>query len=102
MRRRGLLAGIALFFGTLFVTVNHARAQDEPFPVELRVGETFEVCISGQIVCPARTPICDNPKVAVPVDVPGGLGFQGVGSGTTLCSAASAVGPRRVFRITVR
>jgi len=102
MRRRGLLAGIALVFGTLFVTVHHARAQDEPFPVERLVGDTFEVCASGEIVCPARTPICDNPKVAIPVDAPGGLGFQGVGPGTTLCSAATAAGPRRVFRITVR
>ena len=77
MRRRGLLAGIALVFGTLFVTVHHARAQDEPFPVERRVGETFEVCTSGQIVCPARTPICDDPKVAVPVEVQGGAGLPG-------------------------
>lgn len=102
MRRRGLPAGIALVFGTLFVTVHHAPAQDEPFPIELRVGETFEACTSGQIVCPARIPICDDPKIAVPVDVSGGLGFKGVGPGTTLCSAASAVGPRRVFRIIVR
>ena len=102
MRRRGLLAGIALVFGTLFVTVHHARAQDEPFPIDLRVGETFEACTSGQIVCPARIPICDDPKVAVPAGTPEGLGFKGVGPGTTLCSAASAVGPRRVFRITVR
>ncbi len=100
--RRGLLAGIALVFGTHFMAVHHARAQDEPFPVELRVGETIEICATGEIICPARTPICDNPKVAVPVDAPGGLGFQGVGPGTTLCSAASAAGPRRVFRITVR
>ena len=102
MRRRVLLAGIVLVFGTLLAAVHHARAQDEPFPVNLQVGETFGLCASGQIVCPARTPICDNLKVAVPVDVQGGLGFRGVGSGTTLCSAASAVGPRRVFRITVR
>ncbi len=102
MRRRGLPAGIVLVFGALLVTAHHARAQDEPFPIGLRVGETFEVCSSGQIVCPARTPICDDPKIAVPVDVPGGLGFMGAGPGTTLCSAASAVGPRRVFRITVR
>ena len=102
MRRRGLLAGIALVFGTLVVTAPHARAQDEPFPIELRVGETFEACTSGQIVCPARTALCDDPKIAIPVDVPGGLGFKGVGPGTTLCSAASAVGPRRIFRITVR
>jgi len=102
MRRRGLLTGIALAFGILLGTVHHARAQDEPFPVALSVGDTFEICTSGQIACPARTPICDDPKVAVPVDAPGGLGFQGVGPGTTLCSAASAIGPRRVFRITVR
>jgi hypothetical protein len=102
MRRSGLLAGIALAFGTLLVTAHHVRAQDEPFPVELRVGETFEVCTSGQIVCPARTSLCDDPKIAVPVDATGGLGFKGVGPGTTLCSAASAIGPRRVFRITVR
>ena len=102
MRQRVLLAGIALVFGVLFVTAHHARAQDEPFPVGLQVGETFDACASGQIVCPARAPICDDPKVAVPADVNGGLGFRGVGPGTTLCSAASAVGPRRVFRITVR
>ena len=102
MRRLGYPAGIALVFITLLVTVHYARAQDEPFPIEMRAGETFDVCTSGQIVCPARTPICDDPKVAAPVDLPGGLGFQGIGPGTTLCSAASAAGPRRVFRITVR
>jgi hypothetical protein len=102
MVRRGLLAGTALVFGTLIAAVHPARAQDEPFPVKLRVGETFEACVSGQIICPARTPICDDPKIAVPVDMPEGLGFRGVGPGTTLCSAASAAGPRRVFRINVR
>ena len=102
MRQRVLFAGIALVLGVLFMTAHHARAQDGPFPIELQVGETFDACSSGQIVCPARAPICDDPKVVVPADVNGGLGFRGVGPGTTLCSAASAVGPRRVFRITVR
>jgi len=102
MRKRVRLAGIALVFGIFFVTAKYGSAQDEPFPIGLRVGETFDACASGQIVCPARVPICDDPKVAVPADVNGGLGFRGVGTGTTLCSAASAVGPRRVFRITVR
>jgi hypothetical protein len=102
MRQRILLAGIALVFGVLFGTAHHALAQDGPFPIGLQVGETFDACTSGQIVCPARVPICDDPKVAIPADVNGGLGFQGVGPGTTLCSAASAVGPRRIFRITVR
>ena len=102
MRRLGHLAGIALVFGAILGAGRPAGAQDEPFPVALRVGETFDVCASGQVACPARTSICDDLKVAVPVDLPGGLGFQGVGPGTTLCSAASAIGPRRVFRITVR
>jgi hypothetical protein len=93
---------VVLFAGVIFVPFPLAHAQDEPYPVVLAAGETFDLCSSGQIVCPARTPICDDPKVAVPVDVPDGLGFKGMGPGMTLCSAASAVGPRRIFRITVR
>jgi hypothetical protein len=102
MRRRLVVAGIAMVIGGTLATVGNVRAQDEPYPVELRVGETFDACASGQIVCPARVPICDDPNVAVPADVSGGLGFRGVGPGSTLCSAASSVGPRRIFRITVR
>jgi hypothetical protein len=102
MRRRVLLSGVVPVLYVLLAAAGHARAQEGPYPVELRVGEAFETCTSGQIVCPARAPICDDPKVAVPADVNGGLAFRGVGPGTTLCSAASAVGPRRVFRITVR
>jgi hypothetical protein len=74
---------------------------DGPYPVELRVGEIFDLCRSGQIVCPARVPICDDLTVASPVDTPDGLGFKGVAPGKTICSAASAIGLRRVFRITV-
>jgi hypothetical protein len=108
MKRRVCLPVIALVIACAFVTTHQAYAQDAgspgdaPYPVALGVGETFDVCSSGQIVCPARVPICDDPKVAVPVDMPNGLGFKGVAPGTTLCSAASAVGPRRIFRITVR
>jgi len=102
MRKPALLAGIALVFGVLLVTEHLARAQDGAFPVGLQVGETFDACASGQIVCPTRGPICDDLKVTIPVDVNGGLGFKGVGPGTTLCSASSSVGPRRVFSITVR
>lgn len=102
MRARSVVAGVAVVLCVTLASIGTSRAQDEPFPVELQAGEMFDVCASGQIVCPARVPICDDPKVAVPADVSGGLGFQGVGPGSTLCSAASAVGPRRIFRITVR
>ena len=101
MRRRARMAATALVVAGALAVIGQARAQDGPFPVDLIPGETFDLCGSGLVVCPARTPICDDPKVAVPVDLPGGLGFQGVSPGTTLCSAASAAGPRRVFRITV-
>ncbi len=101
MRRWVHTAGIMMVIACAFVAVGQAHAQDEPYPVDLMPGETFDVCGSGLVVCPARTPICDDPKIVAPVDLPGGLGFQGVAPGTTLCSAASAAGPRRVFRITV-
>ena len=102
MRARSVVAGIAMVIGTL-VIFSHARAQDEPYPVELNVGETFDVCASGLVRCPPIGNICDDPKVAIPVDIPGsGLGFRGVGPGTTLCSVGSPSGFRRIFRITVR
>jgi hypothetical protein len=102
MRKHCIATGIALILVAAFSAIGGARAQEEPFPVELKVGETFDACASGQIVCPARAPICDDPGVAVPVDIAGALGFRGVGPGSTVCSAISSVGPRRVFRITVR
>jgi hypothetical protein len=108
MKKRAYAMAIVALIAGAFMAFRPARAQDAGapgpgyHPVELRVGETFDVCKSGMIVCPARTPICDDPKVVVPVDLTDGLGFKGVSPGTTLCSAASAVGPRRVFRITVR
>ena len=102
MRARSVVAGIAIVIGTL-VIFGHARAQDEPYPVDLKVGETFDVCASGLIRCPPIGNICDDPQVAIPVDVLGsGVGFRGVGPGTTLCSAGSVSGFRRIFRITVR
>jgi len=102
MRLRACAAGIAVVIAIAFVAVPQAHSEDEPHPVDLQTGESFDLCGSGLVVCPARVPICDDPKVAVPVDTPDGLGFKGVAPGTTLCSAASAVGPRRLLRITVR
>lgn len=101
MRSKAGAAGIVIVLAIAFGAARQAHPKDEPYPVFLQPGETFPVCLSGQIVCPARIPICDDSNVAVPVDTPDGLGFHGVSSGTTLCSAASSAGPRRVFRITV-
>ena len=69
--------------------------------VDLLVGEDFDLCKSGAIVCPAKRPICDDLRVVMPVDLPSGLGFRGIAPGSTLCSAASHIGLRLVFRVTV-
>ncbi len=78
----------------------------EPHPVELVVGEIFKVCLSGLVICPPSGVLCDDPAVAVPVETPDGVGFKGVGPGTTLCAAlppgARYGSPRALFRITVR
>lgn len=58
--------------GTI-VMFGHARAQDEPYPIDLKVGETFDVCPSGLIRCPPIGNICDDPTEGVPVGIPEGV-----------------------------
>ena len=100
-------ATIAAVVGLLIfiICASYLKAEgsdpDQPYPVELQVGEIFNVCKSGKVVCPVRTPICDDPKIIMLVDMSDGLGLKGIAPGTTLCSMASSVGPRRLFRITV-
>jgi hypothetical protein len=74
-----------------------------PVEVRLKVGETYAVCQSGQVICPIGSAPCDDAKVAAPVTTPSGIGWKAIGQGTTLCSAVSASGSgfRRAFRITV-
>ena len=98
--------GILILLFSLFLKNGDLNAgevnKNEPFPVELHVGETFNVCLSGEIICPAMSPICDDLKIIEVVDTPDGVGFKGIAPGTTLCSAmAGSRGLRRVFRITV-
>ena len=97
---------IAVMVGLLVLTVfvGYVQGQglqsSEPYPVVLQVGEIFHVCKSGEVICPVRSPICDDLKVVDVVDTPDGLGFKGISPGTTLCSVVSG-GARRIFRITV-
>ena len=94
-----------VFFFVLGASAILAGAGESPgglLQVDLLVGEDFDLCKSGAIVCPAKRPICDDLRVVMPVDLPAGLGFRGVAPGSTLCSAASHIGLRLVFRVTVR
>jgi len=106
---RSLAASCVALLAVALVPAGSSRAQSEgkPFPVEIEVGATLEVCATGQVVCPAMYPRCDDLNVAVPVmdNLDGGgwrLEFQGVGPGTTLCSVLSTTGARQVFSVTVR
>ena len=103
--------GIAAALGFLLITLSVSRAHSVdlpppqgPYPVELQVGEVLKVCLTGQILCPARAPVCDDLKVAIPVDTPDGLGFKAVGPGTTVCGALGSSGTtgHPAWRITVR
>lgn len=78
-------------------------AEDQPYPLTVRVGEAVSICKTGTILCPAGAALCDDPKVAAPGDGPAGLTFRGLGVGSTLCSAGSSggYGARRVYKITV-
>lgn len=111
MAKNLILAFVSFLFLSLF-PIGTLKAEEPdrnlPYPVELEVGEIFKVCLSGEIVCPARSPICDDLKVVEVVDTPDGMGFKGIARGSTLCSAmggtswGGGLGFRRVFRITVR
>jgi hypothetical protein len=102
MRTGRLVAGIVMgLFGTLAM-IGHALAQVEAYQIDLKAGQIFDVCASGLIRCPAIGNVCDDQKVVIPVHIPGtGVGFRGVGPGTTLCAAGIGSGSGRIFRITV-
>jgi hypothetical protein len=93
---------LGLCLSTIPASAADAPPPAQPYPVDLKVGEVYRVCNSGEVLCPAQVALCDDPKVADIVDTPDGAGFRAVGRGTTLCSAGGASGPRRVFRVTVR
>ncbi len=97
-----LFAALAVFSGPVPAADTSPPPADQPYPVMLRVGQVFEVCKSGQVICPIVRHICDDPKVVDLVPTPDGLGFKGVAPGTTLCMASGSPGPGRLFRVTVR
>jgi hypothetical protein len=49
MRTRSVVAGIAIIIVGTLVMFGHARAQDEPYPVNLKVGETCNLVTSRSL-----------------------------------------------------
>src|SRR3970282_525331 len=64
---------------------------NEPYPVELKVGEVMIISKSFDIVTPVITPLCDDLKVVDVVDTPDGPAFKGIAPGKTLCSVRAGV-----------
>ena len=50
MRRWLIVWVVVLLVGGAFVLIPLSHAQDEPYPISLSAGDTFDVCSSGQIV----------------------------------------------------
>jgi hypothetical protein len=79
-----------------------AGDSDAPAPVKVEVGQRFELCKAGLIVCPVSTSVCDAPAIAVVENGADGAVVKGVSPGTTLCSVR---GPGaaffRLMRVTV-
>jgi hypothetical protein len=91
----------------IVMTATHTAAQnspaaDKPYPITVGVGQGVSVCTTGTIICPARSPICDDTSIATVRDGNNGLEIVGVKPGTTLCSVMSAVGVRFIYAVTVR
>src|SRR5262245_52894603 len=94
--------------GGLSAWAEEPPATDHPatVPLSLKVSERWAACNRGNLMCPAITPICDDPKIAKgEFDDKVGLVWVGVAPGSTLCSAGSAATKgalRALYRITVR
>lgn len=78
------------------------KSADMGYPINLAVGQAESVCMTGTVICPATSPICDDVSVATVRLGKDGLEIVGVKPGKTLCSVQSANGIRALYAVTVR
>lgn len=98
---------IALVSLLFTVVAAHSVAQDPStadtgYPITLGVGQAVSICKTGTIICPARSPICDDLSVATVRGGKDGLEIVGVKPGATLCSVVGVTGLRTLYSVTVR
>jgi hypothetical protein len=92
----------------LFATVATYSAAQGPsdantgHPITIGVGQGVSVCKTGTVICPVRSPICDDLSVATVRGGKDGLEIVGVKPGATLCSVVSVTGLRTLYSVTVR
>jgi hypothetical protein len=98
---------LALAAPILAKTATPVAAQNPPppsksYPINVDVGQAVAICTTGTIICPARSPICDDTSVVTVRDGKNGLEIVGVKRGKTLCSVVSATAFRTIYAVTVR
>jgi hypothetical protein len=84
------------------ISAQESATVDKPYTITVGVGQAVSICTTGTIVCPARSPICDDTSIATVRDGENGLEIVGVKSGTTLCAVTSATAFRTIYSVTVR
>lgn len=96
------LAALLLAMATTPIIAQNTPAVNKPYPITVGVGQAVSICLTGTIICPARSPICDDTSVATVQDGTNGLEIVGVKPGSTLCSVMSAAAVRFIYAVTVR
>ena len=109
MKRNVVVTFLNIVLGSLLfaVVAVYSVAQGQPtadmgYPITLGVGQSVSICKTGTVVCPVRSPICDDTSVATVRSGKDGLEIVGVKPGKTLCSVVSATALRTIYTITVR
>lgn len=72
------------------------------YPITVAVNQSVSICKTGTVICPVRSPICDDLSVATVRGGKDGLEIVGVKPGATLCSVVGVTGLRTLYSVTVR
>jgi hypothetical protein len=109
MKQNVVVTFLNIVLGSLLFTVvaAYSIAQGQPttdmgHPITVGVGQSVSVCKTGTVICPVRSPICDDLSVATVRGGKDGLEIVGVKPGATLCSVVSMTGLRTLYSVTVR
>ena len=109
MMRNVVVSFVNIVLGVFLITLvaAYSAAQGQPagdmgYPITIGVGQSVSICKTGTVVCPVRSPICDDISVATVRGGKDGLEIVGVKPGKTLCSVVSATALRTIYTITVR
>ena len=109
MKQNTSVPFLSILLGVFLIALvaPHGVAQGQPtadtgYPITIGVGQAVSVCKTGTVICPVRSPICDDLSVATVRGGKDGLEIVGVKPGATLCSVVGVTGLRTLYSVTVR